>query len=124
MADRTFPNKKAALDWLADARASRARGTWLEPVKTPLSEYLAGWLAVKQHTVKENTFRRYRCLVNKWIVPKLTTSRPSEVELGRVPLSVLTPQTVKQWYAVLAEVAARSATERTGHNKRLHPARR
>jgi integrase len=127
VAEQTFPSKKAALDWLANARVSRVRGTWLEPVKTPLSEYLAGWLAVKQSTVKPTTFKGYRRMVDTWIVPRLTSprSRTADVELGTVKLSDLNPALVKRWYAVLSDAAARSATERLSHpNKRLHPARR
>jgi integrase len=74
-------------------RAEAATGLDLEPNRLTLSEYLERWLAAVRPNVAPSTYRYYRALLNKQVVPYI----------GGIPLAKLRPLHVQGLYARLHE---------------------
>lgn len=112
-APRTFPSKAEAARWLAEVEADQARGLWIDPQagRTPLSDYAWGWLR-GQARIAKRTREIYEAQLRLHILPSIDPDVPA---LGKVALSDLTPELVRQWYAALVErrsgsVAAKAYT--------------
>ena len=97
-APSTFTTKMDAEAWLQAERRSMELGSWIAPIlrmaekkaKTvTLGEYAQTW--IDQRHVKPRTRIGYQALHDRHIAPTL----------GRVPLTNLTPESVRGWFASL-----------------------
>jgi integrase len=91
-APMTFQSKLGAETWLSVQRADLARGTWKPPTpRRPLTlaEYADRWLT--ERDLRPCTVAHYRRILHRFLLPPL----------GDVPLSKITPEIVRTWYARL-----------------------
>lgn len=85
-----FRTKRAAQAHLTDVLGAVQAGTWQEPSKLTVGQYLVDhWLPGLDR--RPTTLEQYRHMVEAWIVPAL----------GSVPLAHLTPRQVADFYTVL-----------------------
>jgi integrase len=100
-APTTFTTKKAARTWLAIVQADMIRNVWLPPDNKPvngdpgvgvltLASYAGKWLA--QRDLKDRTREHYRSLLHAHILP---------TRLARRPITQITADDVRDWYAAL-----------------------
>jgi integrase len=69
---RGFPTRKAAAAAEAALLVELNRGTWVQPAKLTVADYLTGeWLPAKQHTVKPATAATYRSMVDAYVLPHI-----------------------------------------------------
>lgn len=87
-----FPTKKAALAAMQEVQVAVTRGSYLEPSKLTLAEYLTDWLVSIRRELQPGTFDSYELHCRRYIVPSL----------GGVPLRSLTRTRVKAFYADLS----------------------
>ena len=73
-------NKRQAQAELTRLLAQRDAGSYVDPTKMSVAEYLQHWLSVAERNIAKRTAARYRQIVEKNIVPRL----------GHVPLRKLT----------------------------------
>ncbi|EJY55883.1 integrase family protein [Alicyclobacillus hesperidum URH17-3-68] len=83
-----FPTKRAAEQFLAEKITELSRNNYVAPSKESVEEYANRFLQEKQYQVREGTFRKYRWLVNKYIVP----------EIGNIELRKLRPEHIQDFY--------------------------
>jgi integrase len=81
--------KRAAQIECARLISDMQRGTYLDPSKTTVAQFLDQWLADVQVRVSTKTYERYEQVCHKNIVPLL----------GAVPLAKLKPVQISQAYA-------------------------
>jgi len=86
-----FETKKAAQESLTKILNEINTGTYVTPTKITVGEYMERWLADKEMQVRFNTFRKYRWLVSRHIVPFL----------GHHELTKLSPHHIQQFYTHL-----------------------
>lgn len=108
--DRTKAVWRGGFDSRAEAKVARdeARhrantGTWVEPSRVTLADYLRGWLEFEESQVRPTTLRSYTMHVRQHIVP----------ELGGHRLQTLTPSHISVFYGRLLK-SGRVQTPRTG----------
>ncbi|MBG9589523.1 site-specific integrase [Cytobacillus firmus] len=89
---RGFKTKKEAQKALTEAIHAMNNGSYVEPTKMLMSEYLEDWLENKQIHVKKSTYQKYYWLVNSHIKPFI----------GYISLSKLTGLHIQQLYRSLA----------------------
>lgn len=120
---RTFRTKDEGLGWLAEERADRLRGTWRDPRQGDinLADYLSDWLASRQ--IADRTRVSYTQVLEQWVLPRLTSSNRTSLELGLLELRQLTPTVIRHWYSLLTENARIAALERLTFIPKGHPAR-
>lgn len=86
----TFKNKKEAERWLNDTVATLSKGTYVEPTKTTLGEYLKKWLdTYGKQNLAASTLESYENIVNKHLIPAL----------GGIPLQKLLPAHLQDYYS-------------------------
>lgn len=85
---RGFNTKKDAEKALAQAIAEVERGTYLEPVKITVGEYLRYWLDHVRHKVAPKTVDGYANIIEKHLVPAL----------GSILLCKLQPLHLQRYY--------------------------
>ena len=68
-------NKKDAQLELHRLLTQIGDGSFIEPAKVTVSEYLETWLSVHQHRISAKTFQRYREIVRKHLIPALGAHR-------------------------------------------------
>lgn len=90
---RGFRTKKEAEAKLAEMVAQVERGTYLEPSKTTVGEYLQQWLEAHQVSVGAKTAATYAQIVRDHIVPYI----------GHIQLTKLKPIHIQQMYAAILE---------------------
>lgn len=91
---RTFKTKKEAQQDLTRALHEMDSGTWVEPSKQTVAEYLSGeWLPAIRATVAASTFHSYERNIALHVCPAV----------GSIPLSKLQPSHLNALYASLAE---------------------
>jgi integrase len=73
-------NKRQAQAELTRLLAQRDAGSYVDPTKMTLAEYLQHWLSVVERRIGKRTAHRYRQIVEKNIIPRL----------GHVPVRKLT----------------------------------
>ncbi len=78
---RGFKTKKEAEAALAQAIAEVERGTYIDPAKVTVAEFLKHWFAGHSGKLSPTTKRRYEDIIEHHLIPGL----------GQVPLSKLTP---------------------------------
>jgi len=98
-APATFDAKVAASAWLASVQTDQARGRFIDPTAAQIrfGEYAESWLAGKVN-LAPRTREIYQGHLRRDILPVL----------GGLPLSAITPERVRSWYAGLAEARSRS----------------
>ena len=103
-APMTYASKADAQAFLATVQTDLVRESWQAPriVTEPVAEYVGRWIS--EHAgLKESTRELYESKLNNNIVG---------TSLGNTPLSELTPDLVRTWYAELRARLARRAEER------------
>lgn len=85
---RGFRTKKEAEAKLAELVAQVERGTYLEPSKLTVAEYLRWWLEQTKSKLAPSTHRCYTVAVEQHIIP----------HLGSIPLAKLQPIHVQEYY--------------------------
>ena len=87
-----FASKREAQEALTKVLASISTGTYIEPSKLLLSEFLTGeWLPAIRATIRPTTFLSYKGHVERHLVPAL----------GRIPLQQLSGAHINAFYAKL-----------------------
>jgi integrase len=86
-----YPTKKAAESSLAEVLGQMRAGTYVEPARQSVTEYLRDWLEVISGSVRPGTWRSYQTNVNWHVVARI----------GDVPLAKLTPVRLNALYAEL-----------------------
>lgn len=82
--------KREAQQELAKLVADLARGTYVEPTRLTVAEYLERWLAdYAKPNVAPKTFERYEGIVRNHLIPAL----------GSVPLARLQPLHIQEYYS-------------------------
>jgi len=85
---RGFKTRKEAEAALAKAVAEVTQGTYIDPVKMTVGEYLRWWLEQAKSKLAPATYRCYSVAVEKHIIP----------HLGSIPLAKLQPLHVQDYY--------------------------
>jgi integrase len=86
---RRFAGKKEAEKWLTDTLRAVDTGSYCDPGKVTVAEYLRRWLETHKVNLAPSTYRGYAVAVDKHIVPAL----------GASPLQKLTPMMIQEYYA-------------------------
>lgn len=112
-APRTFSTKTEARNWLTTTEADRLKGAWIDPEggRVTLADYSWAWLESKA-SLAPRTREIYDQQLRLHILPPFAEETPG---LGELPLSRITPELVRAWYAAMvtghgASVAAKGYT--------------
>ena len=96
-----YASKREAEEELAKALATIATGTYTQPSKILLADFLeAQWLPAIRATIRPTTFLSYKGHVERHIVPTL----------GRLPLQQLTGAQINAFYAKLLSTKGDAST--------------
>lgn len=87
-----FATKSAALDDLHRIQEEKADGSYVEPTRLTLGQYLEGWIAAGCGGVRVSTFTGYRIYLRRHVIPRL----------GGVRLQSLTRPQIQAMYQELA----------------------
>lgn len=84
-ADKTFPSKTDAEQWLTVKEAEILKGDWIDPElgKVTLAEYAAAWIDERPN-LRPKTIRLYSYLLRKHLTPGLGTAGIAEITNARV----------------------------------------
>lgn len=86
---KTFNKKGDAEKWLADTIAAVNKGTYIEPVKTTVKDWLSEWLnSYGKQNLSPTTYAGYKTIIEKHLIP----------ELGAISLSDLKPKHIKDYH--------------------------
>lgn len=98
-APRTFPTKTEAGNWLTTTEAERLKGAWLDPEggRVTLADYSWNWLESRA-SLAPRTREIYAQQLRLHILPPFAEGSPG---LGDIPLSRITPELVRTWYAAV-----------------------
>lgn len=120
----TFPTRADADRWLTVVRADMLRGQWSSPelADVTLSEYTTAWLRGRAPSLRPRTQDLYARGAERWLSGPVGTGR-NAVDLSALPLRVISPPIVRDWFAAVTDAARTSALARTGRIHRTHPAR-
>jgi integrase len=103
-----FKTKREAQDALTKKLHAIGAGSYVEPSKTTLGEYLTGeWLPSIQSSVRPATYATYASLVRTHIVKR---------RLGQQRLQALNPAQLKTFYAELEQAGLAAETRRLIHS--------
>lgn len=83
-----YKTKKEAQADMAKKITEVNEGTFIEPSKLTLKDYLLEWLKVKEMTIDKSTFDYYEDIILKHILPAL----------GKIPLNKLNVMQIQQFY--------------------------
>lgn len=108
--NRGFKTKKEAQAALTKKIHELNSGTYVEPSKEPLSDYLARWIENKKPHINASTYDNYECNLKNHILPELGGSSLYEVRASHIEdfysklLSEkqLSPSTVKKIHSMLS----------------------
>lgn len=106
-----FNTKKEAEAFLASKLQEVNTGTFVDPEKQPLADYMRQWLEDKAGQLRPGTIRSYRWLVNTHIIPGL----------GRIDLAKLRPNHLQKFYTDMRKKGLSNRTIRYAHTL-LHEA--
>lgn len=88
-----YGTKKEAEARLREVLTAMDRGTFIEPSKITLGQYLVDeWLPLKRDVLKRSTFASYQDKILNYVVPRI----------GHVPLQKVTPGVLRGFYTELA----------------------
>jgi integrase len=100
-----FATRRAAQAFLNEQLMRLGDGSYAEPSKETVAEYLAEWLDSIEGTVRPLSARQYRSRVRSRIIPSL----------GQVRLQSLSPVRVNAFYRELEQAGLSVATRRATH---------
>ena len=86
-----FRTKKEAENGLTEALERRRTGTWGEPGRQTMDEYLTTWLDATSASLRPKTVYTYRSLLRNWVLP----------HIGHIRLAAITPADLASLYAKL-----------------------
>lgn len=102
-----FVRQKDAERFLSETLSSLAAGTYAEPSKDPLAQFLAGeWLPGVSATIRPLTVRRYASIIDNYVMPS---------EIGTIPLRSLTGAHLNALYGDMEAAGLSIATRRLAH---------
>jgi integrase len=81
---RGFPTKKAAQEAMNEVLGRVHRGTWLDPGKRTLSDYLEEWIEGLAASRQNSTVENYGNVLRSWVMPRIGGLRLAAVEPGHV----------------------------------------
>ena len=87
---KTEQEAKAARD---KARVTVHNGTFVNPSKITLGEFLQNWISIHSSSLKPKTAEDYEGMIHRYILPKL----------GNIQLSQLKPSIIQKFYIELSE---------------------
>lgn len=90
---KTFDTKRDAQRWIREQRVAVDKGTFIEPSREQLGEYLEAWLQTAKAGIAPRTFRDYDRALRRYVIPRL----------GGTKLADLRAQHIQQVYADLQE---------------------
>lgn len=92
--ERTFSSERDAKDWLVSQQASVLQGAWVDPRKAerPFSDVVAAWQESWPGRLSPTTDRRYRSILDKYLLP----------EFGSSPVGRVTHEAVQRYINRLA----------------------
>jgi len=76
--------KKQAQEILAEMLSSYNKGTYIEPSKETVSQYLDGWLETISHSVRGTTLERYRSICDFYIKPLVGSVNISQLKARQI----------------------------------------
>ncbi len=86
---QTFNSKKEADNWLTETIVAVKKGTYVEPVKTTLKDWLTDWLkSYGKQNLSPTTYTGYKIIIEKHLIP----------ELGGIALSNLKPKHIRDYH--------------------------
>lgn len=88
-----FSTKEEAETAAAEVIVKLKQGTFKQPKKSTLSQYLQDWLETKKSTLSKSTFMQYQRIVTNHIIPAL----------GNRELIKLSPADIAKFYSALME---------------------
>ena len=95
-----FRTRREAEAALTSALGRMQAGTWVDPGRQTLAEYLDEWLASVKASLAPATWASYELMLSKWVIPRI----------GRRQLVTLTPAHLNKCYAELLESGGRDGT--------------
>ena len=99
-------SKKDAQAYLNKVLRERDTGTYIEPSRIQLNEYLDEWLdSVAKPRLRDRTYRQYQDMLRLYI----------RDHLGHLPLNKITPMDVQRVYSILQEKGLAARTIRYAH---------
>ena len=91
---KTFKTKKDAEKWVSDTIAEVNRGTYIEPAKTTVRDWLTDWLkSYGKQNLAPTTYQGHKMIIEKHLIP----------ELGGIPLSDLKPKHIRDYHSKALE---------------------
>lgn len=91
---KTFKTKKEAEKWLSETIAEVNKGTYIEPAKTTVREWLNDWLkSYGKQNLSPTTYAGYKMIVEMHLIP----------ELGAISLSELKPKHIRDYHSKALE---------------------
>jgi integrase len=81
-----FKNKKEAHKAMVEILASVNKGEYSEPSKELLENYIREWLLIKNNHLKNTTYRNYKSLIEKYIIPEIGHLKLAEIKERHIEL--------------------------------------
>jgi integrase len=105
--EKTFRTRQEAEDWLTQQQASVLRGAHMDPrrAERPFSDAVAAWRETRKPLLASKTRERYEDVIRLHLEP----------EFGRVPLTALTRELVKRYFARLQRDGKTAGRQRPGN---------
>ena len=67
---KIFDKKKEAQEWIVEIKSSQQTGTYVDPVKVTMSDYLNRWLENhKRPNIQESTYKGYKGILESYLIP-------------------------------------------------------
>ncbi len=79
-----FRTKRECERALAAALERCHAGTWTDPGKQTVAEYLNRWLEAVAPSLRESTAENYRVILERWIVPRIGNIRLAQLDAARI----------------------------------------
>jgi integrase len=115
-----FARKVDAQRWLTSVEAAKARGEWIDPVRSRMTvgEWSERWLAAQVH-LKPSTYARYAGVVRRQILPSWETVSLAQVThadvaawIAQLMAARLGARTVQKAHRVLSMILDLAVTDR------------
>lgn len=105
--EKTFRTRQEAEEWLTQQQASVLRGEHMDPrrAERPFSDAVAAWRETRKPLLASKTRERYEDVIRLHLEP----------EFGRVPLTALTREVVKRYFARLQRDGKTAGRQRPGN---------
>lgn len=81
---RGFPTKKAAQTAMAEVTTRLSHGTWADPGRRRLAEYLEEWVEGLAVSRENSTVENYATALRSWVIPRIGGLRLSGLEPGHL----------------------------------------